>query len=956
MPQPLTRLRLLARAVLRLSLPLVLLLLLGASSARADEEGVDTPGGTKNDDVRLGRCRCHEGKATWSYLRSPLSEPEDPPRCGLRLAGGSCATRPRPPGTKAACWGRGDEASFWKRHAWSWDIACSACWAGEGDNPCDALLGGPDPEKGRVLKERLEAEAPCALGNIVVAISPHFYVVTNLHDKVKVRTRRGGLRLMSAHEVAHLFAQRCELAYDDFETWFGGPIVLPKPMAVYIVNRKHELASVSDRYFGGNEIHMNYAFNYGDRIAQGFSGNGFVVSLEEQNTDPKLHGFVRHQIGHILFSCWIETNGFEDHCPRWAWIGAAHFLMKLLPPQKDYATYCFGESAGGAGSGKRWPKRVRDMARRAMPPIETFFNKNSLSDFGYKDHLRAWSMMDLGLREDRSRWLSLLRVLRGGGDEGVAFKEALGITPEQYHERWVERVTGKRRRLGPEPKEDGGDPDDPTRREREAIRSTLDPEVLAGRLRGLDEIRDVKVAAVVLERLIGAGDLVRETVHLLLRKTTSPEILAYLRRDGLYHPEGAVRAAVVRALGALRDERSRPILETLLDDSYWLVRANAAEALHRMGAGPSRDELLRALGEKDHKAWLLIADALASTGVPSKEATEKILERVEDKRWQVRLVAYQALSRIGTEEAIAPLIERYGMEHGRLYKDVHAALAALTHDDLGENPESWRRWWKDQKETYGGLGPRPEKDATQTSAGRYANQGDGKTVDRPSKNDYYGKEFFSRSVGFVLDVSDSMKINMEIVPEQAKRLGNIPIQGRRMDIAQQALLGSLRRLDPRTRFRLVFFQSTVKVWNDRMVAANAPNQAAAQSAVERLQPRGETNFHGAIRAALGLHEKTLDEAKLEDAPDTVFFLTDGRPTKGEITAMPELVSWLQRVNRFARVDLHVIALGDLNVDAEQLALLAQAGGGTLIHVREVGYGNVGYPGDGGDALREAELR
>jgi len=167
-------------------------------------------------------------------------------------------------------------------------------------------------------------------------------------------------------------------------------------MAVYIVNRKHELASVSDRYFGGNEIHMNYAFNYGDRIAQGFSGNGFVVSLEEQNTDTKLHGFVRHQIGHILFSCWIETNGFEDHCPRWAWIGAAHFLMKLLPPQKNYATYCFGESAGGEGSGKKWPKRVRDMAKRALSPIETFFNKNSLSDFDYKDHLRAWSMMTWG--------------------------------------------------------------------------------------------------------------------------------------------------------------------------------------------------------------------------------------------------------------------------------------------------------------------------------------------------------------------------------------------------------------------------------------------------------------------------------------------------------------------------------------------------------------------------------
>ena len=543
-----------------------------------------------------------------------------------------------------------------------------------------------------------------------------------------------------------------------------------------------------------------------------------------------------------------------------------------------------------------------------------------------------------------------MRLLRGGGDEGVAFKEALGVTPEQYQQRWVERLVGKRRRMGPDPKEDGADPDDPTRREREALGSTTDPDVLAGRLRGLDRIRDVKVAEAVLESLVGAGDLVRETVHLLLTRTDSPGVLTYLRHDGLYHPEGTVRAAVVRALGAMKDETSRSVLETLLEDPYWLVRANSAEALQRLGAAPSGRELLRALGEKDHKAWLLIADALASTGETSEEATRQLLERVDDKRWQVRLVAYQALARIGTESAIAPLIERYGMEHGRLYKDVHAALTALTHDDLGENPETWRRWWKDQQETYGGLGPRPEKDAAETSRGRYANQGDGKTVDRPTRNDYYGKEFFSRSVGFVLDVSDSMKINMAIEPEQARRLGDIPTQGRRMDIARAALLDSLRRLDPRTRFRLVFFDSAVDVWNERMVAANAPNQAAARSAIERLEPRGETNFHGAIRAALGLHEKSIDDARLEDAPDTVFFLTDGRPTKGEITAMPELISWLEQVRRFARVDLHVIALGDLNVDAPQLALLARAGGGTFIHVREVGYGDVGYP-EGAPGLR-----
>jgi hypothetical protein len=47
-----------------------------------------------------------------------------------------------------------------------------------------------------------------------------------------------------------------------------------------------------------------------------------------------------------------------------------------------------------------------------------------------------------------------------------------------------------------------------------------------------------------------------------------------------------------------------------------------------------------------------------------------------------------------------------------------------------------------------------------------------------------------------------------------------------------------------------------------------------------------------------------------------------------------LVSWLADQQRFAGVRLHVIALGVLNVELPQLALLAAAGEGELIHVPE----------------------
>ncbi|MCA9316226.1 MAG: VWA domain-containing protein, partial [Planctomycetes bacterium] len=97
---------------------------------------------------------------------------------------------------------------------------------------------------------------------------------------------------------------------------------------------------------------------------------------------------------------------------------------------------------------------------------------------------------------------------------------------------------------------------------------------------------------------------------------------------------------------------------------------------------------------------------------------------------------------------------------------------------------------------------------------------------------------------------------------------------------------------------------------------------------------GETNIHGALKAALGLHEKPSLEATLEDIPDTVYFLTDGSPTEGEITSTPELLGWFEDINRFGKVKLNVIAFGSLGVDLTFLRALAQVGGGDFIHVPE----------------------
>ena len=79
-----------------------------------------------------------------------------------------------------------------------------------------------------------------------------------------------------------------------------------------------------------------------------------------------------------------------------------------------------------------------------------------------------------------------------------------------------------------------------------------------------------------------------------------------------------------------------------------------------------------------------------------------------------------------------------------------------------------------------------------------------------------------------------------------------------------------------------------------------------------------------------------DEApgpRFRRTPDTVFFLTDGQPTVGDITETEELLSWFREQNRFAQLRCHVIAFGDKGIDIHFLTTLATENSGKFFHLR-----------------------
>lgn len=878
--------------------------------------------------LKPGHCPCAEGQACWHYLRSPLKPPIDQCRCGCCIAGGTCEGRDRPKGTSGACWSSGKEECFWKRHAYSWKLQCSECWTNAECESCDEDLGKRDPKVVEWLTKALEFEGSSKKWPLTIVRSPHFYVVTDLDRKVKVPIDGGAFRIASAHEIAHLYAQRAENAWADFVHWFG-PVNLARPMAVYLVDKNRTEEEIQAKYFGGARTDMNYGQGQGDRIAGGRSGNGFCACYSEEGSDLSMHAYVRHMVGHILFSCWAGTSPFPKECPTWAFEGAAYFLEKLLPEHFDIAHYCTSETTAPSGSPKDWDKKSRALAAGRMDPIETWFGRNSLGSFTYEDRIRSWSVFDLGLREDRDRFLRTLRMIRTGAGEGPSFKDGMGFTADEFHKRWVDRLTGRRPTLGEMKKED--DPELAGARERAKIQAEQEPEVLAGLIRGVHKIEDLKLMEVVVGRLDHPSDHVRESIHLVLMNSATPENLAWLRTQGLLHKDSLGRAGVARVLGACKDVASRPQLEQYLEtDGHWLVRANCAQALAQIGDKASVPVLVKALNEKQPKPWIAIADALATFGERSKEASLASAERLSHSDWQVRLTACRALTRYGTEDALDALIDRYALEGGRLQKELRAALKAVARDDLGENADTWRKWWADQRAKHGGQLPPDVPGPRNPADERYAQP-------KPAAKDeprYYGRRIFSRAIGFVLDTSGSMETLIRVPESSVKKLGDVPAEGSRGLIAKTALAESLRSLDPRARFQLVFFSSDVRPWKDTLTQASPANVESAVGAVESASLAGETNIHGALKAALGLHGKSTLEASLDPIPDTVYFLTDGSPTRGEITSTPELLSWFQDLNRFAKVELHVIAMGSLGVDLDFLRKLASSGGGEFIHIAE----------------------
>jgi hypothetical protein len=407
-----------------------------------------------------------------------------------------------------------------------------------------------------------------------------------------------------------------------------------------------------------------------------------------------------------------------------------------------------------------------------------------------------------------------------------------------------------------------------------------------------------------------------------------------------------VRVGVLRAIAAGKYAGVQPAVAACLADKSWEVKRRAIQALFVLGDTSQAPALVAMCSDKEEPAVRCEAiETLAR--FRSELVVEPAIHGLADKLWQVKASSVFALRQVRSLAAIEPLIAELAVpENGRLLPEIAEALANLTGLEHGVDAELWRQWWEGAKANYvlpteQGIAYMREKTVARTGEGRDVKYNQTGVVE------YNGIQTLSRSILFVIDVSGSMEA-MVTEKERFEAGGYTSLS--RMEICKTELMRTLERLEPYVNFNVLAFATDIDPWKQKLVQANILNKSAAKSWVARLEPiggsskedlammglansagldKGKTNTYGALTAALNVSSapRTGDKSYLTDV-DTIFFLSDGRPTVGTFVDTDDILREIKAANELRKVVIHTIAIGEF--EKTFMRRMAEQNGGVFV--------------------------
>ena len=258
----------------------------------------------------------------------------------------------------------------------------------------------------------------------------------------------------------HLYAQRCEKAYAefqklvgvtdaDFATAGGGRYLgMPDKLPVLLFQKKSDMVRYMDRFCGRKDDTSLRFWHEKSRLMS------LTVNVEgfEGMTEFGLHGHVVHAMWHNLMNGY---NGFGYPLPLWLTEGTAHWYSRKLP-SKFLNVQIKDDEAVAEDKQTNWPVKVRKRAQHdgVCFPFAKMVEWTKWEELGYHAHSQSWSRVDFLMQQDPAKFGLLLRKLKSvpadGTYEGQSaqirslsmqlLQELYGLDAASFDAKWREWV------------------------------------------------------------------------------------------------------------------------------------------------------------------------------------------------------------------------------------------------------------------------------------------------------------------------------------------------------------------------------------------------------------------------------------------------------------------------------------------------------------------------------------